>query len=84
MLSLASRCIFYRPEHKANRGPLKWNFEVLEMQRRDKQTGRAQQVDEKNGVKVFKKWLKSYLLPELWLLKCKTWIFVFSADDSKN
>ena len=54
------------------------------MQRRDKQTGRAQQVDEKNGVKMFKKWLKSYLLPELWLLKCKTWIFVFSADDSKN
>ena len=28
---------------------------------------------------------KSCLIPELWLLKCKTWLlFVFSADDSKK
>ena len=27
--SLASKCVFYRPEHKANGGPLKWNFQVL-------------------------------------------------------
>ena len=39
----------------------------------------------KNGVKMFKKWYKSCLLPKLWLLKCKTWLFfVFSADDSKK
>ena len=30
--SLTSTCVFYRPEHKANGGPLKWNFEVLRMQ----------------------------------------------------
>ena len=34
---------------------------------------------------MVKKWLKSCLLPQLWLLKCKTWLFfVFSADDSKK
>ena len=27
---------------------------------------------------------KPCLLPELWLLKCKTWLFVFSADNSKQ
>ena len=31
--SLASRCVFYRPEHKANGRPLKLNFEVFGMQR---------------------------------------------------
>ena len=30
--SLGSRCIFYRPEHKANGGLLKLKFEVLGMQ----------------------------------------------------
>ena len=54
--SWASKCIFYRPENKANGEPLKWNFEVLGMQRWDKPTGRAQRVDEKNGVKMFQKW----------------------------
>ena len=29
--SLASKCVFYSPEHKANRGPLKWKLEVLGM-----------------------------------------------------
>ena len=52
MPSLAS--LFYRPENKANGRPLKWNFEVLEMQRWDKPTDRAQRKDEKNGVKMFK------------------------------
>ena len=56
MSSLASKCVFYRPEHKANWGPLKWNFEVLGMQRWDKPTYRAQRLNEKNGVKIFKKW----------------------------
>ena len=54
--SLASKCVFYRPEHKANGGLVKWNYEVLGMQRWDKPTDRAQRVDEKNGVKMFKKW----------------------------
>ena len=24
--SLTIRCVFYRPEHKANEGPLEWKF----------------------------------------------------------
>ena len=56
MSSLASKCVFYRLELKANGGPLKWNFEVLGMQRWDKPTDRAQRVDEKNEVKMVKKW----------------------------
>ena len=31
--SLASKCVFYRTEHKANGRPRKWNFQVLRMQR---------------------------------------------------
>ena len=31
--SSAIKCVFYRPENKADGGPLKWNFEVLGMQR---------------------------------------------------
>ena len=46
-VSLASKCVFYRPEHKANGGPLKWDFEILETQRWDKPTDRAQRVNEK-------------------------------------
>ena len=61
--SLPSKCVFYRPEHKANWGPLEWKFKVLGMQRLDKPTDRAQRVDEKNRVKIFKKCLKSCLLP---------------------
>ena len=45
--SLASKCVFYRPEYKANGGPQKWNFEVLGMERWDKPTDRAQRVDGK-------------------------------------
>ena len=51
--SLGSKCVFYRPEHKANGRPLKWSFEVLGMQRWDKPTNRAWRLDEKNGVKMF-------------------------------
>ena len=47
----ASKCVFYRPEHKVNKEPLKWSFEVLEMQRQDKPTDQAQRVDEKMGLK---------------------------------
>ena len=53
MSSLASKCVFYRPEHKANQGSLKWDFEIPGMQRWDKSTDRAQRVDEKNRVKMF-------------------------------
>ena len=53
-MSLASKCVLYRPEHKATEGTLKWNFEVPGMQRWDKSTDRAQRVDEKNGGKCLK------------------------------
>ena len=43
--SLASKYIFYRPEHKANGGPLKLNFEVLGVGRWDEPSDRAQRVD---------------------------------------
>ena len=48
---MTSKCVFYRPGHKANGEPLKWNFKVLGMQRWDKPTERAQRVDEKLGLK---------------------------------
>ena len=35
-----SKCVYYRPEHRANRGPLKMDF--------NKPTDRAQRVDKKN------------------------------------
>ena len=45
--SLASKSVLYSSEHKANGGLLKWNFEVLGMQRQDKPTGRTQRKDKK-------------------------------------
>ena len=54
MSSPVSKCVFHRPERKTNAGLLKWNFEVLEMQRRDQPTDRAQRVDEKIGLKSSK------------------------------
>ena len=54
--SLASKYVFYRSEHKANAGPLKWSFEVLGTQIWDQSTDRTERVNEKNGVKMFKKW----------------------------
>ena len=47
MSSLASKYVFYRPEHKANGGPLKLDFEVLGVQRWDEPSDRAQRVDGK-------------------------------------
>ena len=46
--SLASKCLFYRPEHSANEGPLKLNFEGLGMERLNKPMGSTQRVDGKN------------------------------------
>ena len=40
--SLASKCVFYRPEHSAKRRPLKWNYEGLGMQRWNNPTDRAE------------------------------------------
>ena len=45
---MLSNCIYYRPEYRANGGPLKLDFEGLGMQRLNKPTDRAQRVDEKN------------------------------------
>ena len=43
-----------RPEHMANGGPLKSNFEVFVKQRWDKPTARAQRIDKKMGLKGLK------------------------------
>ena len=65
--SLASKCVFYRPEHNANGGHLKLNFEgILECKDEINQRTRTQRVDEKMIPFVE----LSCLLPELWLLKC--------------
>ena len=65
--SLASKCVFYRPEHNANGGHLKLNFEgILECKDEINQRTRAQRVDEKM-IPIVE---LSCLLPELWLLKC--------------
>ena len=53
-ISLASKCVLFRPEHKANWGPMKLNFENIGMQRWDKSTDRAQRVDEKIGLECLK------------------------------
>ena len=45
---MLSKCVFYRPEHRANEGPLKLNFESFGMQRWNKPIDRVQRVDEKN------------------------------------
>ena len=52
--SLASKCVFYRPEQKTTGGPLKWNFEVHGIQRWDKSTDSTQIVDKKMGLKCLK------------------------------
>ena len=51
-MSLSSKWVLYRPEHKTNGGPLKWNFEI---QRWDKSTGTAQKYMKKMGLKYLKK-----------------------------
>ena len=45
---MLSKCVFHRPEQRANGEPLKLIFEVLGRQRWTKSTDRAQRVDEKN------------------------------------
>ena len=42
------KCVYYGPEHRANGGPLKLDFEGLGMQRRNKPRDRVQRVDEKS------------------------------------
>ena len=65
--SLASKCVFYRPERNANGGHLKLNFEgILECKDEINQRTIAQRVDEKM-IPIVE---LSCLLPELWLLKC--------------
>ena len=50
MLSLACKFVFYRPEQNAKDDPMELNFKVLEMQKWNVPTDRAQRVDEKNGI----------------------------------
>ena len=45
---MLSKCVYYRPEHRENGGPLKLDLEGLGMQRWNKLTDRAQRVDEEN------------------------------------
>ena len=48
--SLASKCLFYRPEHNVRGDPMILNFKDLEMQKWNIPMDRTQRVDEKNGV----------------------------------
>ena len=41
------KCVFYRPEHTAKGGSLKFNFEGLGMQRWNKPTDSAERLDKK-------------------------------------
>ena len=50
--SLASKCVFYRPEHNAKGGPVELNFEGLEMQKWNTSADRARRVDLKMGLFV--------------------------------
>ena len=47
--SLASKCVFYRPEHNAKGEPVELNFEGLEMQKWNTSADRARRVDLKMG-----------------------------------
>ena len=48
--SLASKCVFYSPEHNAKGDHMKLNFEGPEMQKLNIPTDKTQRVDQKNGV----------------------------------
>ena len=48
--SLAYQCVFCRPEHTAKVDPMEPNFGVLEMQKQNIPTDRAQRLNEKNEV----------------------------------
>ena len=50
---MSSKYVYYRPEHRANGGPLKLDFEGLGMQRWNKPADPAQRVDEKKCVHLF-------------------------------
>ena len=45
---MLSKCACYKPDHRANCGSLKLNFEGLGMQRWNEPTDKAKRVDEKN------------------------------------
>ena len=45
---MLSKCACYKPDHRANCGCLKLNFEGLGMQRWNEPTDKAKRVDEKN------------------------------------
>ena len=49
MLSLACKCVFYRPGHNAKGAYHGLNFYDHKMQKRNIPMDRAQRVDEKNG-----------------------------------
>ena len=48
--TVACKCVFYRPEHNAKGYLMGLNFEVLQIQKWNIPTDRAEIVDEKNGV----------------------------------
>ena len=50
LLSLACRCIFYRPEHNAMGGFNELDFRGLKIQKWNIPVEKAQRVDEKNSV----------------------------------
>ena len=78
--SLASKCVYYRPEHTANRRYLKLNFEgLVECKDEINQWKKAQRLDKKQVH------MPGYHVLELSLLKRQKWRFhIFSADDSKE
>ena len=50
VLSLACKCVFYRAKHNAKGEPMELNFEVLEVEKWNILTDKAQQLDEKNCI----------------------------------
>ena len=63
--TVACKCVFYRPEHNAKGYLMGLNFEVLQIQKWNIPTDRAEIVDEKNGVI----YLFIMLITNLWSLK---------------
>ena len=78
-LSLPYQCVFYRPENNVKQ---ELNLEVLDMQKWNIQTDRAQKVDEKYGFI----WLVIMFTPGLMTIKISKMahLFLFSADASKK
>ena len=67
MQCLISKRVLYRTEHNEKGGPMELNFGGLEMQKRNILMETAQRVDEKMRSFPY----LSFLLPELWSLKCQ-------------